>query len=154
MATSVRPAVVEPEGKPSDSAFQMRREVESVGKQDAIRCLLGALESFLAGQNLSRAEFAERICGMSESYFSKVVNGQQGDFFGLVFKLPADIRKDFLERLIELERADPVARAAEQLAVACLRFLRINGGPSSEMPARASAMAKAELPTERKKATA
>lgn len=134
-----------------DGTFQLRRDVESVGKSDAIRCLLAAVESFLAGRNMSRAAFAETLLGMSESNFSKVVNGKQGDFFELVFKMPGDIRRDFWERIGEIERANPTQRAAEQLAQACLRFLQVVNLDSVEPRKR---MAKVEPAVKAKARTA
>lgn len=116
---------VERTGKPSAEAFHLRRQVAQAGKVQAIRCFLAALESFMAAHNLTRAEIAETCCGVSESYFSKLANGQQGDLFALAFLVPADIRIDFFERLAALEQADPQRRAAELLALACIRYLSL-----------------------------
>lgn len=127
---------VETVGNGSDSRFQ------SATKNDAVRCLQAAIESFLASRSMSRDQLAEDICGMSKGYFSKVTNGEQGDFFGLVYgKLPGEIRQDFIERLAELERLDPFALALEQLMVAAFRVIRTG----RTMPARASRMARASM---------
>lgn len=128
---------LETEGNGSATSFQ-----NAVSKADAVRCLAAAIESFTAARNLSRDQLAEDICGMSKGYFSKVINGEQGDFFGLVYgKLPGDIRQDFIERLAELERLDPFALALEQLMVAAFRVIRVGRGRT--LPARADRMARA-----------
>lgn len=116
-------------------------DVERVGKPLAIACLNGAIESFIVPRNMSRRELAEDICGTTEGNFSKVVNGVQGDFWALVYKLPADIRSDFYDRLAQTERIDPFQVALEQLNAALLRVLRLQG---SRLPERASVMAKSE----------
>lgn len=114
----------------------------SATKADAVRCLQAAIESFLVARHKSREWLAEDICGMSTGYFSKVTNGEQGDFFGLVYgKLPGEIRQDFIERLAELERLDPFALALEQLMVAAFRVIRTG----RTMPVRANRMARASM---------
>jgi len=137
MPDSLRNLDVETEGNGSDVRFH-------VSKVDAVRCLQAAIESFLAARGLSRDQLAEDICGMSKGYFSKVSNGEQGDFFGLVYgKLPGEIRQDFIERLAELESLDPFALAVEQLMVAAVRMIRL--GRTRQLPARAARMAQAAL---------
>jgi hypothetical protein len=114
----------------------------SVTKADAVRCVQAAIESFLAARGMSRSQLAEDLCGVSTSYFSKITNGEQGDFFGFIYdKLPGEIRQDFIERLAELERLDPFALALEQLMVAAIRMIRVS---RPTLPARASRMAHAE----------
>lgn len=100
---------------------------------------------------MSQAQLAEDLCGMSESNFSKVANGTQGDFWALVYKLPGDIRADFFERLHETERVDALALAMEQMHAAMFRVLRLTGVAS--LPEKATQMAKAtERQQERKRA--
>lgn len=124
-------------GNGSDSRFQ------SVTKADAVRCLQAAIESFLAARGMSRQQLAEDICGVSAGYFSKITNGDQGDFFGFVYgKVPGEIRQDFIERLAELERLDPFALALEQLMVAAFRVIR--AGRRQTLPARATHVARVE----------
>lgn len=125
MRESIAPVPGEPEGKRSPEQFQARRAVESVGKPVAIACLNGAIESFLAAHQMSRAQLAEDICGVSESNFSKLKDGKQGDFWAFVYTLPADIRADFFERLHETEFSDPLALALEQLQIAMSRVTRL-----------------------------
>jgi len=113
-----------------------------------VRCLQAAIESFLAARSMSRSQLAEDICGVSTSYFSKITNGDQGDFFAFVYdKLPSEIRQDFIERLAELERLDPFALALEQLMVAAFRVIRTG----RTMPARASRMARASVPEKQRR---
>jgi hypothetical protein len=127
MTTTLNGSGMAPEGNRSADGFQARRDVETVGKTVAIACLQGAIESFLAGRNLSRAQLAEDVCGMSEGNFSKVSNGVQGDFWELVYKLPGDIRADFFQRLHESERIDPILAATTHLITAACRFLQVAG---------------------------
>lgn len=136
MSNTMNDSQVETIGNGSASGFH------GTTKADAVRCLQAAIESFLAARSMSRDQLAEDICGMSAGYFSKVSNGEQGDFFGLVYgKLPGEIRQDFVERLAELERLDPFALALEQLMVAAFRVIRTG----RTMPARASRMAHASI---------
>lgn len=138
MSDTVEPRSVETEGNGSDSRFQ------AVTKEDAVRCLQAAIESFTAARGLSRDQLAEDICGVSPGYFSKIINAQQGDFFGFVYtKLPGEIRQDFIERLAELERLDPFALALEQLMVAAFRVIRTTR--RHQLPERATRMARAGL---------
>lgn len=134
MPNTMHDAEVETVGNGSDSRFQ------HVTKADAVRCLQAAVESFLVARGKSRQWLAEDVCGVSTSYFSKVTNGEQGDFFGFLYgKLPGEIRQDFIERLAELERLDPFALAIEQLMVAAFRVIR--AGRKHRLPERASHMA-------------
>lgn len=133
MGDSMRHALTSREGNLFADAFQLDGPVERVGKMVAIRCLNGAIESYIVPRNLSRAEVAERWCGMSEANFSKVSNGSQGDFWALVYKLPRDIRHDFFDRLRESEASDVLHRAIENLHDATLRVLKLT---SAVMPRR------------------
>jgi hypothetical protein len=144
MSGTVKAEQVEKVGNDSDSRFQ------GVTKLDAVRCLAAAIESFLAGRGKSREWLAEEVCGVSTSYFSKIVNGEQGDLFGFVYtKLPGEIRQDFIERLAELERLDPFGLAMEHLMVALVRMIRTT---QRQLPARASHMAQAGEQQQRKSA--
>lgn len=148
MGSTVEPSDVETKGNGSASRFQ-----DDLTKADVVRCLQAAIESFLAARTWSRDRLAEDICGVSTSYFSKLTNLEQGDAFGFIYeKLPPEIRKDFLERLVELERLDPFVLALEQLMVACLRVVRT--GRSYRLPARADRMAAAADHSKRKKEVA
>jgi hypothetical protein len=130
--------------------FQASVDVERLGKLVAIRCLNAAIEAFIVPRNLSRAQLAEDLCGYPEANFSKVANGKQGDFWELVYKLPADIRADFYDRLADTERVDPLLLAMEQLQAALIRVVRLT---SAAMPSRASRMARGrEQTAERKRA--
>ncbi|MEO8679250.1 MAG: hypothetical protein ABI665_09405 [Vicinamibacterales bacterium] len=149
MSNSIDVGAVATEGKKSDSRFQRPVGVESVGKKTAIACFNGAIESFIVGQHQTRAWFAETLCGMSESNFSKVANGQQGDFWELVYRLPADVRSDFFDRLHESERIDPLQMAFEQVLLAMLRAMRLMGGAG--LPERAAHMAKAAIEDRQRK---
>jgi hypothetical protein len=66
--------------------------------------------------------------GMTASYFSKVSSGQQGDLLGMVLRVgmtfPA-LSRAFIAGLQEIEGTDPVVLAAEQLANAAVRFLKL-----------------------------
>lgn len=111
-------------------------------KAVAVACLRASIDSFLAAHRMSREQLAEDVCGISRPYFTKLENAEQGDFLAFVMeKLPADIRKDFIERLAEQERLDPFALAVEQVMVACIRLIRTQ---RRAMPAKAERMAKAE----------
>lgn len=90
------------------------------GKDEALRLLNAAIDA----SAIPRKVLAEDLCGMSQGNFSKVTSGEQGDVFSLVFRLPTDVRRDFFDRLVEADYADPLERAAEQLALAAVRFLR------------------------------
>lgn len=66
--------------------------------------------------------------GMKVPHFSKVSSGQQGDFLGMIFRIGKtypELRSAFIERLAEIERADPLAQALEQLIHAALRVVRL-----------------------------
>lgn len=144
MAGTIEAGKVESEGTVHSTCFQ------GVTKLDAVRCLNAAIESFLVARSKSRDWLAEDICGVSQSYFSKIINGEQGDFFGFVYgKLPGEIRQDFIERLAELERLDPFGLAIEQLLVALFRMIRTT---QRQLPARASQMAHVGVESERKRA--
>lgn len=88
--------------------------------------------------------------GMTAPHFSKVSSGQQGDFLGMVFRIgqtyPA-LRRAFISGLAEIEGADPLMQAAEQLATAAMRYLRLQ----SEVQIR---MARVDYPEERKRGVA
>lgn len=143
MAQMMSDDPVETIGNGSDTRFQ------SVTKADAVRCVQAAIESFLAARGMSRTQLAEDICGVSTSYFSKITNGEQGDFFGFIYdKVPGEIRQDFIERLAGLERLDPFALALEQLMVAAIRMIRVS---RPTLPARASRMARSEDSESRRK---
>ncbi len=147
MPHTIPTPLLETEGNGSDSRFQ------GATKDDAVRCLQAAIESFLAGRSLSREQLAEDVCGVSTSYFSKLTNGQQGDLFGFVYeKLPSEIRQDFIERLAELERLDPFALALEQLLVAAFRFIRV--GRHHRLPRHADRMAQVAASVGNKQRTA
>ena len=141
MATTVDDDAVASEGKGHDGRFQRPTGVETPGKRLAVNCLTAAIESFLAAREMSRAQLAEDICGTSESNFSKIVNGVQGDFWALVYKLPSDIRTYFYARLHESEQTDPVLVATEQLIHAAFRLLVISGA----VPKGALRMVKASM---------
>lgn len=151
MGASLPSAPAETEGKRNAPAFQLDPGLETRGKPTAIACLNASIESFIVPRNWSRAQLAEDICGMSEANFSKVVNGNQGDFWGLVYKLPADIRADFYARLHESEKIDPLELAAEQLIAAAQRFLRLMGNGAPALPAQAAKMAKAAILAEQQR---
>lgn len=150
MNSTMREQGMATEGNRSAEGFHARRDLETVGKPAAIACLTAAIESFLAAHRMSRPTLAEDICGMSEGNFSKVINGVQGDFWALIYKLPVDIRADFFERLRETEHVDPLAKASEQVVIAVLRMLELM--PSS-LPEKATRMARAAL-AERKRKSA
>jgi hypothetical protein len=150
MPPTINPTPLATEGNRSADDFQSSPDVASPGKPLAIRCLNAAIEAFIVPRNLSRAQLAEDLCGYTEGNFSKVANGQQGDFWALVYKLPADVRADFYDRLAETERVDPLLLAMEQLQAALLRVVRLT---SAAMPAKASRMARGrEQHAERKRA--
>lgn len=141
MNRSISSVPVATEGKGNADGFQPSCGLERPGKSVAIGCLNGAIESFIQPLQMSRAQFAETFCGMGEANFSKVVNGNQGDFWALVYKLPSDIRADFFGRLHESEHIDPLELATEQLKAAAERFLRLTA--AAQLPGQASHMAKA-----------
>lgn len=89
--------------------------------------------------------------GMTPAHFSRVSSGLQGDFLGMIFKIgktyPA-LRRAFIHGLAEIENADPLAHAAEQLSLAIARFQRVQ---SEMLPLR---MARADLAEGRKRGVA
>lgn len=115
---------VEMPGLDFDAGCQPSPEPETPGKSVAVECLAAAID----GSQVPRKVLASK-CGMSEGNFSKIARAEQGDLFGLVYLLPSPIRKDFVRRLAEVEGADPIELAAEQLTAAALRFLRLRGIP-------------------------
>jgi hypothetical protein len=128
-------AVATPRNDPADR-FHRSGDVETAGKSCAFDCLCAVVD----GCGTPRKALAED-CGLSESYFSKVISGKQGDVFALLDKRPMrDIRAEWYRRLSELEHTDPVDAAAEQLTLAALRWLRLRAGRPR--------MAKASLPEE------
>lgn len=151
MATMMPDSPVATEGKRSAAPFHAELHMETTGKRVAVNCLNAAIESFLVAREMSRAQLAEDICGTSEGNFSKIVNGVQGDFWALVYRLPGDIRADFYDRLHETEHTDPLIVAMEQLHVAMFRVLRLTGAAS--LPEKARQMAKAAV-RERKQRSA
>lgn len=89
--------------------------------------------------------------GMTPAHFSRVSSGQQGDFLGMIFRIGAtypELRRAFIAGLAEIEGADPLTQAAEHLAMAALRFMRLQ---RETFPLR---MAHAELSDERKRGVA
>lgn len=133
-------------GNKPDESCRAEAASERLGKKVAIACLSAAIESFIAARDWSRAQLAEDICGMTESNFSKTANGGYGDFWALVYKLPADIRADFFERLHESERVDP-AHVAEQLILVALQLVRVAG---IDLPTRLQ-MARAGIDQQQRK---
>jgi hypothetical protein len=107
---------------------------ERDGKSRALDCLAAAIDASLVPRKLLAAE-----CDMSESYFSKVCRGEQGDWLALLYKLRPSIRQDFICRFAESERSDPEERAAEQLLHAALRFLRLRSAKAYPAPRMAKA---------------
>lgn len=94
-------------------------------KADAVRCWQQAVDASGLDDKVLAAD-----ARMSKGYYSKVASGEQGDLLGLVYRLGEkhpDLRHDFFCRLAELEMADPLDRAAEQLVRASVRFLRLRG---------------------------
>lgn len=139
MAPTLKPTAVETEGNILSTRFHLT-------KTDHVRCLLAAIESFLAAKGMTRDTLAEDICGMSLANFSKVSNGQQGDFLALIDKLPADIRDDYQDRVNDAHAHDPMLTLVEQMVAMALRLAAM----SSARPS----MVKAELPTQNKARTA
>lgn len=107
------------EGNEVSTGFQARE------KADAVRCWQQAVDASGLDDKVLAAD-----AGMSKGYYSKVSSGEQGDLLGLVYRLGVihpDLRHDFICRLAEIEMADPLQRAAEQLARASMRFLMLRG---------------------------
>lgn len=78
---------------------------------------------------------------MTPSYFSKVSSGQQGDMLGMVIVIGETfphLRRAFIIGLADIEGSDPMVYAAEQLAIAALRFMRVHGAAFPKRMARAS----------------
>lgn len=89
--------------------------------------------------------------GMTPKHYSKVAAGHQGDLLGMVMLIGETypkLRRAFINGLAELENADPLAQAAEHLAAAAMRFVRLQ---AERLPLR---MAHAELSAERKRGVA
>jgi transcriptional regulator with XRE-family HTH domain len=122
MRSSVEAQPAETTGRECATSCQTPAVVETAGKTIAIDCLAAAIDGSLVPRKVLADE-----CGMSEGYFSKVARGEQGDFLGLVYRLRADIRRDFAQRLAAAESADPEELAAEQLAAAAIQFLKLRG---------------------------
>lgn len=122
------------EGNKVSSSFQ--------GKAAIVKCWNTVTEeSGLQDKELAGA------AGCSKGQYSKVASGQQGDLLGLICSVAEkypELKREFIARIAEQELIDPLALAAEQIAKASLRFLRLRG----EGPRR---MAKAHHTAERKK---
>jgi len=138
MRTKVAAARLETPGLDFETSCQSESELARAGKNAALECLAAAID----GQPEPRKVLASE-CGMSESNFSKIARGGQGDLLGLLYLLPSPIRKDFVRRLAETEETDPVELAAEQLTVAALRFLRLRGIAVQTQPVKAELRAQA-----------
>lgn len=115
MSATMSSAVLERTGDVVSSDFHTPD-----GKRIAVNCLSEAIGD-VAHETLAKE------CGMSPGYFSKVASGQQGDFIGLIHKLRPEIRQKWYARMAELEAADPLARAAEDLLRASARYLQLCG---------------------------
>lgn len=79
--------------------------------------------------------------GMSKGYFSKVSSGQQGDLLGMILlvgRTYPDLRRAFIAGIAEIEGADPLTQAAEQLAKAAMRFVRLQSESGPFRMAKAS----------------
>lgn len=88
---------------------------------------------------------------MTPKHYSKVAAGHQGDLLGMVMLIGdtyPKLRKAFINGLAEIENADPLAQAAEHLARAAMRFMRVQ---SETFPMR---MARADLAEGRKRGVA
>lgn len=88
---------------------------------------------------------------MTPKHYSKVAAGHQGDLLGMVMLVGETypkLRRAFITGLAEIENADPLAQAAELLAAAAMRFLRLQG---ERLPLR---MARADLAEGRKRGIA
>lgn len=138
METIVRGDEVESEGDSVASSCQDR--------DAAVRCW----RTIVATSGLQEKVIAA-AAGMTPSYYSKVASGQQGDFLGMIFTVgqsfPA-MKRAFIAGLAEIEGADPLTQAVEQLVTAALRFMKLQ---SEVLPLR---MARATLSDERKRGVA
>lgn len=115
-------------------------------REAAIRLWVDILD----GCKVKRSVIATEL-GMSEGYFSKVSAGLQGDLLGLVLQVGRKypkLRSAFINGLAEIENTDPLTQAAEHLAAAAIRFVRLQ---AERLPLR---MAHAELPADRKRGVA
>lgn len=112
------------------------------GKAAMVKCWQDLVdESGLQDKVLAAA------AGCSKGQYSKVASGQQGDLLGLICAVGEKhphLKREFFARCAELECIDPLAWAAEQIAKASLRFLRLRG----EVPRR---MAKAHVADRKKR---
>lgn len=121
MANTLQSNPLETEGNVLSTRFHLT-------KTDHVLSLLASIESFLAARpDMSRERLAENICGMSIANFSKVSNGQQGDFLALVDKLPSEIRDDYDARLEDLRRQDPILQLVEQMVATAFRLAAVSG---------------------------
>lgn len=135
MGTKVAMAVLATQGNEVASSCQ---ELELPDKSRAVRCW----QAVVTASGLDDKVIASE-CGMKPDYYSKVATGKQGDLLDLVYRLPPSLRAmrhEFFARLCEDEQIDLEARAAEQLTVAAIRFLRVRGAVSVQQLARQSAL--------------
>lgn len=146
---------LESEEQDLTNAFHEGADVERDGKwpADAFHDRAAAVRlwtDILDTCKVKRSVLAAEL-DMSEGYFSKVSAGVQGDLLGLVYQVGRKypkLRRAFINGLAEIENADPLAHAAELLAVAAMRFLRLQG---EHVPLR---MARASMSEERKRGIA
>lgn len=116
---SVATAEVETEGNKVSTSFHLPQ------KTTAIRCWEAAVGAARLDDKVLAAD-----ARVSRGHYSKIASGSQGDLLGLIYRIGAkrpSLLKDFIVRLAEAEAVDPRAAAAEQLALAALRYLHVNG---------------------------
>lgn len=117
MAATIPTRLPEIEGNEVSTSFQV------ADKRVAIVCWQQAVDAAGVDDKVLADD-----CGISRGYYSKVASGQQGDLLDLAYRLPvkhAAIRADWFRRMSESEQIDPVEHAAEQVAAAAIRFLRL-----------------------------
>ncbi len=87
------------------------------GKTTTIKLLLGLLfpsegEAIVLGQNATEVSKNERIGYLpEESYLYRFLNAEETlDFYGRLFNIPADVRRERIDRLIKLVKLDAARR--------------------------------------------
>ena len=108
------------EGERFAPAYHPQPAVVTDGKSFSLGCLNAAIDASGVPRKALAAD-----CGLSDAQFSRLTSGVQGFPVSLLDRLPKPITSDFLRRMDDALGCDPVAAAAEQLAMAAVRYLSV-----------------------------
>lgn len=109
----------------SDFVAASSRETER--NRVALACLNAALDAYFSAHGVKEENFALEH-GMSKGNWSRMRTGLQAFPVNLLDEMPMEVVGDFLHRMNESTQADPMTIAAEQLALAAVRYLRTARG--------------------------